>query len=232
MPPHASPAPNADGDAHRSAETYAADLQAQITTLRAQITGRDAALTRAAARRDKATAAHEAARADYRATPAGLSASLRHLERALLAGRPAREIRALQHAHIRAEAAANREYRKRAARWGHKPGDGPLLACPIGADGPFATWMLNLAVTGTYRHAPTRADNTVVARLSRPSHGRRKEQARLTVPVELIGREGLTLWSILTDAAAQPDQHVRLRRLLGPHTGPVLAALNADPPTV
>ncbi|MDN5757602.1 MAG: hypothetical protein L0H59_03585 [Tomitella sp.] len=227
MPPHTGPIPAESGGDPPDAE-----LRKRIAQLHAQIDSRSSTITDATERRNRTAAAHQAARADYRSTPAGLSASLRDLERALLAGRPAREIRTLQHAHVRAELAAAREYRERAGRWGHRPGDGPLMACPIGADGPFATWMLNLAITGTYRYAPTRADATVIARLTRPGRGRRVERARITVPVEFIGREGLTLRSALTHAASRPEQQVRLRRIFGAHTEPVLAALTDDPPTV
>lgn len=212
------PSPAADGD-------QLARLDAEIAATRNRLTRLRHEAAAAHERSRRLAEAHAEAAAEHRATPDGLSSSLRALELALLRRRPAAEVRHLQRLHVQAELDAAMEYRARTAKWGHRPGDGPLQACPIGTGEGFISWTLHLAITGTYRHSVDHSTETLSVRLARPSDTGRRLRTNVNIPTSLITREGLALSTVLPAAITKPVEDAKLRRWLGRHYGAIVDSL-------
>lgn len=152
----------------------------------------------------------EQAKAVFRSTPDGMGEAMRDAElSAATHGPTSRQVRRRYREIINAERAAADEYQARAARWGHRDGDGPLYALLLG-NTPWAAIARNAGLVGTYRVAPEEHEETTVtvALYNRETRAR----ARLSHPRPTAGR--LTVDEILAAAAANPLMHERISRVL------------------
>lgn len=187
-----------------------------------------AQLEEALTRRTELRNRREEAATIYRSTTDGLAESLRAIE--LAASDDPRVIRHMMKMHVAGEQEARAEYALREARWGVRPGDGPLYAVPLGGSNrTLAAMLVRWQVMGTYRITPGPPAATTAVHLLRIDATGNRTRAKLFYPHPVDDSTALTLEQLFTAVHTDDNEQRKLARFFADHYPQFAAAVITAP---
>lgn len=185
-----------------------------------------AQLAEAHSRRAELSRRREEAAAIYRSTTDGLAESLRAIE--LSASTDPRLMRHMMKRHVEGEQEARAEYALREARWGIRPGDGPLYAAPLGETNRILAMLLvRWRVMGTYRITPGPPAAATAVHLLRIDAAGTRIRAKLFSPPPVTAAAALTLEELFTAVHSDRNEQRKLTRFFADHYPQFTAAVTA-----